>query len=139
MPEEKSKVFLVEDDLILRRLYEWAFRLMKHEIDVAYDGEEAIKKLDAMETLPSTILLDIVMPKVNGFEVLAHIKESERLKNIPVIVLTNSSGKEEAEKALKLGAIMYLVKSEHEPKEIVKKVEAVVAKYGGSQPSAPAS
>lgn len=129
MPQDKSKVFLVEDDLIMRRLYEWAFRLMGHEIETAYDGEEAVQKLDAMEPLPSIILLDLIMPKVSGFEVLAHIKESEKLKKIPVIVLTNSAGKEEKEKAMKLGAIMYLVKSDHEPKAVVKMVEAVVAKY----------
>ena len=135
MSQEKSKVFLVEDDLIMRRLYEWAFRLMGHEIDTAYDGEEAIRKLDAMEPLPSIVLLDLIMPKVNGFEVLAHIKGSEKLKQIPVIVLTNSAGKEEAEKAIGMGAIMYLIKSEYEPKEVVKKVEAVVAKYAGGSPS----
>lgn len=129
MPEEKSKVFLVEDDLIMRRLYEWAFRLMGHEIETAYDGEEAIKKLDAMEALPALILLDLIMPKVSGFEVLTHLKKSEKLKQVPVIVLTNSAGKEEEERALKMGAVMYLVKSEHEPKEVVKISEAVVAKY----------
>ena len=129
MPEEKSKVFLVEDDLIMRRLYEWAFRLMNHEIETAYDGEEAIRKLDAIEPTPSLVLLDLIMPKVSGFEVLAHIKASEKLKQVPVIVLTNSAGKEEAERALGMGAIMYLIKSDHEPKEVVKTVEAVIAKY----------
>lgn len=128
MLEKNAKIFLVEDDPLIWDLYERAFRFMGYHIEIAVNGEEAVKMLDKMETLPSLILLDIMMPKMNGFEVLKHLKESERLKNIAVVMLTNLAGKEDAEKALELGALLYLVKSNYEPKQIIEEVEKVISK-----------
>ena len=123
-----AKIFLVEDDPLMIRMYEKAFKLSGYEIEMAFDGEEAIAKLKTMDPRP-TLVLDIMMPKLSGFEVLKHIKQDPKLKAIPVVALTNLAGKEDAEKALGLGAVLYLVKSQYDPKQIVDKVKEILAGY----------
>lgn len=123
------KIFLVEDDPLMIRMYEKAFRLNGYAIETAFDGEEAIAKLQTMEPKPTLILLDIMMPKLSGFEVLKNIKQNGGTKNIPVVVLTNLAGQADAEKALELGAVLYLVKSQYDPKQVVDKVREILAGY----------
>ena len=127
MEEKNIKLFLVDDDPMVRDLYERAFRLMGYDIETAIDGQDAVEKLDKMEKLPKLILLDILMPKMTGFDVLHYIKNSAKLKDILVVTLTSVSETEVAEKTLKLGASCYLVKSDYEPAEIAAKVEEVIA------------
>ncbi len=121
-----ATLFIAEDDPLMSRMYERAFRLGGHELKMAGDGEEALTMLNTMEQKPSLILLDVMMPKVSGFDVLRKIKADEKLKGIPVILLTNLAGQADAEKGLELGAIMYLVKSQYDPKQVVAKVEEVM-------------
>lgn len=123
------KIFIVEDDPLMARLYERIFRLEKYTIEMAFDGQEAITKIEGMSEKPTLVLLDIMMPKLNGFEVLKYIKRHPELKTIPVIMLTNLAGKEDAERALELGAVLYLVKSQYEPREILQKVREVMEAY----------
>lgn len=123
------KIFIVEDDPLMARLYERIFRLEKYGIELAFDGQEAIAKLEAMQEKPTVVLLDIMMPKMNGFEVLRYIKRHSELKTIPVIMLTNLAGREDAERALELGAVLYLVKSQYEPREILQKVREIIEAY----------
>ncbi|MCX6788246.1 MAG: response regulator [Candidatus Kaiserbacteria bacterium] len=118
---------MAEDDPLMSRMYERAFRLAGDELMMAHDGEEAITLLQKADPKPVVILLDIMMPKLNGFDVLRKIKEDEKLKSIPVIMLTNLAGDSDAEKALSLGAVLYLVKSQYSPKEIVAKVTEIIA------------
>lgn len=122
-----TRLFIAEDDPLMSRMYERAFRLGGHELTLAHDGEEALALLQKMEEKPTLILLDIMMPKMNGFDVLRKIKEDEKLKSIPVIMLTNLAGESDAEKALGLGAVLYLVKSQYSPKEVVGKVQEIIA------------
>jgi len=124
-----TKIFIIEDDPLMIRMYEKAFKLSGYEVEVAFDGEDAINKLKAMETKPTMMLLDIMMPKMSGFDVLRTIKEDADLKTIPVVVLTNLAGQDDAEKALELGAVLYLVKSQYDPKEIVDKVKEILSGY----------
>ena len=124
-----SKIFIVEDDPLMSRMYEKAFKLNNFEIAQAFDGEEAIAKLETMSPKPVLIVLDVMMPKMSGFDVLKHIKASPDLKNIPVIMLSNLAGQEDAEKALSMGAVLYLVKSQYEPKQIVDKIKEIIAGY----------
>ncbi len=124
-----AKIFIVEDDPLMSRLYERAFKLAGNEIELAFNGEEAIAKLEAMKDKPTIMLLDVMMPKMSGFDVLKHIKSKDGLKKIPVVVLTNLAGKEDAEKALELGAVLYLVKSQYDPKQVVDKVNEIIAGY----------
>ena len=122
-----AKLFMAEDDPLMSRMYERAFRLGGHELTLAHDGEEALALLQKAEEKPTLILLDVMMPKVNGFDVLRKLKADEKLKNIPVIMLTNLAGDADAEKALGLGAALYLVKSQYNPKDIVQKVGEIIA------------
>ncbi|MEK7546887.1 MAG: response regulator [Patescibacteria group bacterium] len=124
-----SKIFIAEDDLTIRRMYEFGFKLFGYEIESAPDGEKALEAINAMEPPPIAILLDIMMPKLSGFEVLQQLKANDKLKNIPVVVLTNLSGRDDIEKALGLGAALCLVKSQYDPKEVVEKVKEVIAEY----------
>ncbi len=119
-------LFLAEDDPLMSRMYERAFKLSGYGIEMAFDGDEAITKLEKMPTPPTVILLDIMMPKQNGFDVLRQIKLNEKLKKVPVIMLTNLAGQEDAEKALSLGAVLYLVKSQYDPKEIINKINEII-------------
>ena len=77
--------------------------------------------------------MDILLPRRDGFEVLRYIKENDSLKNIPVIILTNLKKVGDAEKALELGAVLYLIKTDYTPKQIVEKVEEVIGAYSPSK------
>lgn len=124
-----TKIFIVEDDPLMSRMYEKAFRLNGYDVELAFDGEEGLKKLEDMDEKPTVVLLDIMMPKMSGFDVLKAVKGDKSLKKIPMIALTNLAGKDDAEKALKLGAALYLVKSQYDPKEVVEKVKEVIANH----------
>lgn len=121
-----AKLFMAEDDPLMSRMYERAFRLGGHELTMASDGEEAFDKISKMDPKPTIALLDVMMPKVSGFDLLRKMKADEKLKSIPVILLTNLAGQEDAEKGLLLGAVLYLVKSQYDPKQVVTKVEEII-------------
>src|SRR6266403_1599067 len=101
--------FMGEDDPLMARMYERAFRLSGHTLTIASDGEAALTVLPAMKEKPVAIILDVMMPKKSGFDVLTTLKADPAYKDIPMVMLTNLSGKEDAEKALSLGAVAYLV------------------------------
>lgn len=125
------KILIVDDDPLLVRLYDKAFTLAKYETETAFDGESALEKLAAMTVKPTLILLDVMMPKMNGLEVLSKVKENPVLKEIPIIMLTNLAGEKDAEEALLRGAVTYLVKSKYQPKEVVQKVKEIMGGYAG--------
>jgi CheY-like chemotaxis protein len=120
---EPVHIFVVEDDPLIVRLYSNILKLSGYEVETAENGKIALEKLAKTAVKPALILLDVMMPEMNGMEALQAIKASETLKTIPVIMLTNLAGEEDAKKALALGASSYLIKSEYEPKEVVAKVE----------------
>lgn len=122
-------LFLAEDDPLMSRMYERAFKSNGFDLKIAFDGEEAINMLKAMSPKPVVILLDVMMPKKSGFDVLRDIKADDTLKNIPVILLTNLAGEKDAEKGLELGAVLYLIKSQYSPKETVAKIKEICAGY----------
>ena len=118
-----AKIMLVEDDAILVEMYQAKFELEGHEIVVATNGQECLDLLESYQ--PDLILLDILMPKLNGFHVLKEIKKHPHLRNIPVILLTNLGEAEvdmNEELARALGVNDYLIKSHHTPDEVVAKV-----------------
>lgn len=117
-----SKILLVEDDAILVEMYQAKFELEGHDIRVATNGEECLDVID--DFLPDLVLLDILMPKLNGFHVLKEIKKRPKLRQIPVILLTNLGETEvdmNKELAAALGVTDYLIKSHHTPDEVVTK------------------
>jgi len=124
MPEKKV-ILLVEDDEFLAELYGTKLSLEGYEVVLASDGEKGLKLIK--EKKPQLILLDIILPKIDGFEILKTIKADKALKNIPVILLTNLSQKDEVKKGLDLGAQDYLIKAHFMPSEVVKKIKEVLA------------
>ncbi len=122
--EETKTVLLVDDDLTLREMYEERLKTEGFNIIQATNGEEALVK--ARESKPHIILLDIMMPKVNGFDVLKELKADEELKNIPVIVLTALIQDVDRVQGKKLGAADYIVKSETMPGEVIAKIKNAI-------------
>src|SRR5476651_1669604 len=122
-----AKVLIIEDDPLMSRMYQKIFTFEKYEVEVAGDGEEGLAKV--LSTNPTIILLDVMMPKMNGLQVLEKLKADPATKAIPVVMLTNLAGQQDAETALSKGAVKYIVKSEHEPKEISDMVNEIIAGY----------
>lgn len=123
---KKFRVLVVEDDSFLRDLI--SRKLVKEGFQVlqAVEGEEGLKK--AIEEKPHIVLLDLILPGMDGFEVLKKIRADASSANIPVIILSNLGQKDDIERGTKLGATDYLVKAHNTPGEIVDKVKAILAK-----------
>lgn len=122
-----AKVLIVEDDSLLSRMYQKVFKFENYEVVVAGNGREGVAA--AKKEKPTIILLDIMMPDMDGLQALAELKKSEATKEIPVIMLTNMAGSHDIETALSRGAVKYIIKSEHDPKEVVDMVKEVIAGY----------
>ena len=119
------KILLVDDDPLLVRMYQKKFEIDGYQVSALFDGERV--QTEALYFKPDLILLDIMMPKVNGLEVLKKIKSDSKTKNIPVILLTNLGGSQsDIDQGLELGAVSYLVKSNYTPKEVVEKVKEIL-------------
>jgi len=121
---KKKTILLVEDDEFLAELYATKLNLEGFEVALATDGEKGLKLIK--EKQPDLILLDIILPKMDGFEILKKIKTDKSLKDIPVILLTNLSQKDEVQKGLDLGATDYLIKAHFMPSEVVKKIKQTI-------------
>ena len=121
-------ILIVEDDVFLADLYKTKFELEGFEVYVAYDGEKGLELISKRK--PSIILLDLILPKINGFVVLENIKKDKKLKDIPVILLTNLSQKADVERGLGLGADDYLIKAHFMPSEVVVKIKELVKRKG---------
>jgi len=124
--EEAKTILLVDDDLTLREMYEERLKAEGFIITQASNGEEAIKL--AKETKPQIVLLDIMMPKVNGFDVLKNLKADPSTKDIPVIVLSALIQDVDRVEGKKLGAVDYIVKSETMPGEVIAKIKNAISK-----------
>ena len=116
-----KKILLVEDEEIMIDLLQRKLTKEGYEVSVARDGEEGLKLM--REVKPALILLDIVMPKMGGFEVMEEMAKEPELKKIPVIVISNSGQPVELDKAQKLGAKDWLIKTEFDPQEVIEKVK----------------
>jgi DNA-binding response OmpR family regulator len=126
MAKAKSKILVVEDEELLLDLYEKKLEEVGYDVIKANDGIQGVSL--AQLELPSLILLDILMPKVDGYEMLKKIKADKKTKNIPVIIFSNLSQKEEIEKGLKLGAKDFIIKTSVTPTELVIKVKEYLKK-----------
>jgi CheY-like chemotaxis protein len=122
-----ARVLIIEDDQLIQRMYDKIFSFEKYEVITASDGEEGLEK--ARTTNPTIILLDVMMPKMNGMEVLEKLKLDPETKAIPVIMLSNLAGENDVETALSKGAVKYIIKSEYDPKEVADMVEEVIKGY----------
>lgn len=125
--EEKNiSILLVEDDSFISGMYETKLTNLGYNVEVIDNGEAASQRLE-QDPLPDLILLDIVLPKRDGFEILGDLRKNDRTENTPVILLTNLGQKPDVERGIKLGAEDYIIKAHYTPTEVVDKITKVLS------------
>jgi len=117
-------ILLVEDDPFLIDIYTTKLKEVGYSLDVASDGEMALKKI--REQKPDLMILDIVLPQLDGWEILRQIKADKNLKNLKIVILSNLGQKEEVEKGVELGAVKYLIKAHYTPTQVVEEIKKVL-------------
>ncbi len=121
-----KKILIVEDERIVRNLVKKKLVAEGYEVELAVDGKDGLEKIEEVD--PDLVLLDILMPRMNGIEFLEEIRKIEKFKKLPVIIVSNSGQPVEIDKARKLGVEEWIVKTEFDPREIIKKVNEQVGK-----------
>lgn len=122
----KNLIMIVEDDSFVVDIYRKKLQEEKFDFVECSDGSKAWEKLQDKARRPDLILLDIIMPQMNGLDLLRKLQTDEELKKIPVILLTNMSQKEDVDTGLSLGAKDYLIKSHFTPSEVLSKIKTVL-------------
>lgn len=123
--QNKKKVLIIEDDPLLVKMYTTKFSSDGFEVISASDGLEGLKL--ALEKVPDVIILDIMMPKMSGHDVLAKMRTSSKTNKIPVIVLSNLTQQSEAQKAIDLGAKEYMAKANFTPGQVIERVKKYIS------------
>ena len=130
MAEAKAPtILLVEDDPLFQRTYNAHLLEEGYVVRLASDGEQALQEIEASP--PDLVLLDLLLPRLSGYDVLARIRADPRLAELPVIVLTNKGEREDIARAMKLGATDYFIKFTARPREVLWKLRQVIAKKAG--------
>ncbi len=124
MTTSPPSILLVEDDTFLAGMYVTKLELEQFKVQLASDGKAGLEQ--AKKILPDLILLDVLLPKMNGFDVLQALKNEPTTKDIPVILLTNLGQKDDVRKGLDLGAADYLIKAHFMPSEVVQKIKDIL-------------
>ncbi|PJE64709.1 MAG: response regulator [Candidatus Ryanbacteria bacterium CG10_big_fil_rev_8_21_14_0_10_43_42] len=124
--EQKKTILIVDDDEYLLEMYVLKFKEAGFVVETAQDGKSAIEV--AREKQPAVILLDVVLPAMDGFEILRNIRTEKLVPHARIIMLTNLGQKNDTEKGKALGADGYIVKAHFTPSEVVEKVEAILKK-----------
>lgn len=123
---KKIKILIAEDDSFLSQMYSEKLEMEGYDVSLAADGDATIDKMKLIK--PDILLLDLLMPKKDGFEVLIEKAQSDEIKDIPVIVLTNLSQNEQIKKCYDLGVKDFLIKAYFVPAEVIKKIKDVLNK-----------
>jgi len=129
VPESNANtplILVVEDDKFLRDLLVHKIEERGYRVEVAVDGEEGAKQIEALR--PDLVLLDLILPGLDGFGVLGQIHDDPRLSQIPVIILSNLGQQEEIEKGLSLGAKDYMIKAHFTPQEVVDRIKKILGR-----------
>ena len=121
-----THVLIVEDDVFLAEIYQKKFEMEGFKVSIANNGEKGLA--DIKKKKPDIVLLDILLPKLDGFAVLEAAKADSSIKNIPIILLTNLGQKDDVQRGLEEGAVDYLIKTHFKPSEVVDKVRKVLQK-----------
>ena len=124
MENKKKKILIIEDDKFLLKAYEIKFKQSDFDVILATDGISGFELVEKEK--PSLIILDLMLPRMNGFEFLKKIKSDEKLKNIPVIVISVLGQKVDQERAIKLGAEKYFIKTDYTLEEIIKNLKNIL-------------
>ena len=119
-----KRILFIEDEAALQKTFGDILKSEGFEVISALDGETGLTL--AKKENPDLVLLDLILPKIHGLDVLKEMKQNENTKNIPVIVLTNIESIEEIDKALELGATTYLVKSDYSLEDVIAKIKKVL-------------
>jgi DNA-binding response OmpR family regulator len=119
-----KKILVIEDDKFLRELISQKILKEGYDIAEAVDGEKGIEAVK--KEMPDLVLLDLILPGIDGFEVLARIKADPSVAQIPVIILSNLGQKDDIEKGIKMGATDYMIKAHFTPTEIIAKVRTIL-------------
>ncbi|MEK7680551.1 MAG: response regulator [Patescibacteria group bacterium] len=123
---EGAYVLIVEDDVFLAEIYQKKFEMEGFKVSVANNGEKGLA--DIQKKKPDIVLLDILLPKLDGFAVLEEVKKDPTIQNIPIILLTNLGQKDDVQRGLDEGAVDYLIKTHFKPSEVVDKVRKILRK-----------
>ncbi len=123
-----KKILFIEDEEIMIDLLQKKLAAEGYQVSIARDGEEGLRMMREMKPKPDLILLDIIMPKMGGFEVMEEMEKDEELREIPVIIISNSGQPVELDRAKELGAKDWLIKTEFDPKEVIDKVVKQIGK-----------
>jgi len=126
MPAKPARILVVEDETFLVKIYTVKLKKEGFEVHIATDGEQAVAM--AAEVKPDIILLDLILPKMNGFEALEKMRANPVNRDTPVIVLSNLGQEEDIKRAETLGATDYLVKANFSIQDVITKVRATLAK-----------
>ncbi len=124
--DNQTHVLIVEDDVFLAEIYQKKFEMEGFKVSMANNGEKGLA--DIKKKKPNIVLLDILLPKLDGFAVLEAAKADAAIKNIPIILLTNLGQKDDVQRGLDEGAADYLIKTHFKPSEVVDKVRKVLQK-----------
>jgi CheY-like chemotaxis protein len=124
MEQQSKNILLVEDDRFLRKAAEATLRRHGFTVRTAADGEEALQRV--RDEIPDLVLLDLIMPKLQGFEVLRILKQDPTTKQIPVVVLSNLGQESDVQQALQGGAVAYFIKANLSLQELVTQVQRVL-------------
>ena len=124
LPRTSPKILFVEDEMRIQKIYKDFFKKRGFDLIPSYDGIAAVRI--AEEKNPDLILLDLILPGKDGFEVMKELKSNPRMAGIPIIILTNLEGAEHVERAVSLGARAYLVKANYSLKEVIKKIKEII-------------
>jgi DNA-binding response OmpR family regulator len=119
-----KKILLIEDDKFLRELMTKKLFSMDYDVSSSVDGESGLEMIK--EKQPDLVLLDLILPGMNGFEVLERAKKDPEINNIPIIILSNLGQKEDIDKGLELGAKDFLIKAHFTPQEIANKLKNIL-------------
>lgn len=120
------KILIIEDDPFLFEMYAVKLTEEKFDVEGAIDGQEGIKKIAQLK--PDLVLLDLVLPKIDGFKVLKEIKSASDLGDVKVVILTNLGQKEDLQKGFDLGADDYIIKAHFTPSEVVDRIKKLLNK-----------
>ncbi len=129
-----KKILVAEDDKFLASAYRVKLTKANYEVKLVFDGDETLKALSTFT--PDIIILDLVMPKIDGFSVLSELKKNDSWKNIPVVVASNLGQSEDIVRATKLGARDYIVKTDLSMKKLIEKIETILSS-SAPKPTAP--
>lgn len=120
--ESRKKVLLIEDDLPMVRMYTTRLEKENIEVVVAQDGQEGLQK--TREWSPDLVILDLMIPKIGGMEILEQLRSQAKTKNLPVIILSNLSQEQDIQRSQQLGVKEFLVKANYTPSQVVGKIKA---------------